>query len=193
MSVSEDERLPPELDRILELPPGLRRNLYFVGVLSRYLPPGPPPIVVGGQALELYTLGQYATQDVDLVYGRRGELDRLLLSWGFERSGRHWTHNDWQIALEAPDETLAGDEERVTILDIEGLEVRVIGYEDLLIDRLNAAVHWDSEEDRQWSARLAANHEGRLDWEYLRRRAEEEGLTELLDEIQRGTAGDSPH
>ncbi|MGQ9488908.1 MAG: hypothetical protein ACUVRT_13540 [Armatimonadota bacterium] len=54
-------------------------------------------------------------------------------------------HQQWDIAIEIPDTDLAGDPERVVQIDLgEDLVVYCIGIEDLLIDRLNAAVRWRS-------------------------------------------------
>jgi len=47
-----------------------------------------------------------------------------------------------------------------TELDVEGMRVVVIGLEDLLLDRLRAAVHWQSPEDRRWARRLVLLHAG---------------------------------
>jgi len=61
-------------------------------------PKGIRPVVVGGQALEFYTLGNYSTFDVDLVSTGSQEIGKVLENWGFEKFGRHWS-NDEACAL----------------------------------------------------------------------------------------------
>jgi hypothetical protein len=51
------------------------------------------------------------------------------------------------------------------------MRVVVIGIEDLLLDRVRAAVHWRSDEDRRWARRLALLYADRIDWSYLRGKA----------------------
>ena len=43
----------------------------------------------------------------------------------------------------------------------------VIGIEDLLIDRLRAWVHWNSDEDGRWARRLTFLYNERMDWHYV--------------------------
>ncbi len=160
----------------------LRRRLYVCALLTAALPPskGLPLVVVGGHALEFYTLGDYATMDIDLVSARRTEIGELLESWGFDRVGRHWHHAELDVAIEIPDDVLAGSEEKVTQVDIENLVVYIIGPEDLVIDRLNAYVHWRSTDDRNWARELIALYQQEIDWAYLETRAQAEGTLEAL-------------
>lgn len=63
---------------------------------------------------------------------------------------------------------LPGETAPRTELEVEGMRVVVIGIEDLLLDRIRAAVHWKSDEDRRWARRLALLHAPTIDWSYLR-------------------------
>ena len=137
-------------------------------------------MVVGGNALEFYTLGAYATADVDLVSARRTEIGNLLERWGFDRVGRHWHHPELDVAMEIPDDVLAGSEEKVTQVDIEDLTVYIIGVEDLITDRLNAYVHWRSTDDGNWARELIALYQQEIDWVYLEARTQAEGTLEAL-------------
>lgn len=144
------------------------------------------PILVGGTAVALYTAGAYATADVDIVASDRQRVGQILQEMGFQPAGRHWVHPQWDVAIEIPDTDLAGDPERVVQIELaDGLTVYCIGVEDLLIDRLNAAVHWRSLEDRRWALELLRLHASRMDWQYLHARAECEGVGELLEELER--------
>jgi len=162
------------------------RRLYFVAILTKYLGESAGPVIVGEHAVEYYTLGQYATGDVDLVCSHRAELDRLLSSWGFVHEGRHWRHDALQLYIESPGEALEGAEPaRVVQVEVEGLAVFVVGAEDLIVDRLNAFVHWNYAEDGFWAQQIIRSLGKGLDWEYLQRRCREEDTLGALEEMRR--------
>ncbi len=170
----------------------LKRRLYLVAALTRLLEPrGIRPVVVGGTAMAWYTLGGYSTLDVDLVVPDREALGQALAALGFEHQPghRHWYHPDLDVAIEAPDEVLAGSTERVQEIQVDGLSAFVIGLEDLVMDRLRAFVHWRSSSDGEWAHRLLAAHHEEVDWEYLRSRAGAEGLGKALERVARGRYG----
>ena len=160
----------------------LRRRLYVCALVAAALPQAKklPYVVVGGNALEFYTLGAYATVDVDLVSARRTEIGDLLENWGFDRTDRHWHRADLDIAIEIPDDVLAGSEDKVTQVEIEALTVYIIGVEDLIIDRLNAYVHWRSTDDGNWAQELMVLYQQDIDWAYLKTRAQAEGTLKAL-------------
>ena len=157
----------------------LTRNLLFVGLLTREVAKeGIRPVIVGGQAVEFYTAGGYATRDIDLVARDTIGIGRVLERWGFRKAGRYWTREDLGLAVEVPGSVLAGDEGRVTEVEIKGLKVYLIGIEDIIIDRLNAFVHWNSRDDGDWAREMAHLNRADIDWEYLEKRAEAEGVLE---------------
>jgi excisionase family DNA binding protein len=168
-----------ELARVKEEPDRLTRNLLFVGLLTREVSrEGIRPVIVGGQAVEFYTAGGYATRDIDLVAWDTIGISRVLERWGFRKAGRYWTREDLGLAVEVPGSVLAGDEERVTEVEIKGLTVYLIGIEDIIIDRLNAFVHWNSLDDGDWAREMAQLNAADIDWEYLEKRAAAEGVLE---------------
>ncbi len=81
---------------------------------------------------------------------------RVLEEMGFARrfGERHWYHEDLDVAIEIPDEFLAGSMEKVAIVEVNGMETYVIGIEDLVVDRLAAAKFWKSRADAHWAAKL---------------------------------------
>ena len=122
--------------------------------------------------------------DVDLVSARRTEIGNLLECWRFNHFARHWIREDLDIAIEIPDDVLAGSEDRVTKVTIEDLTVYVINVEDLIVDRLNAYVHWRSTDDGNWVKELMALHRQEIDWEYLETYAQTEGVFEALTTLR---------
>ncbi len=152
-----------------EANPARRRLAALALVADRLAEDGLEPILVGGAALEFYTAGGYATGDVDLALALTPEVDRAFADLGFSKKGRFWLREDLDLLFEAPAPGgLPGETAPRTIVEVDGLPVVVIGVEDLLIDRLRAAVHWRSDEDRRWARRLALLYAERMDWEYLR-------------------------
>lgn len=163
----------------------LKRNLYFCALLTETLKPkGIRPVVVGGQALEFYTLGNYSTLDIDLVSTGYREIGELLEDWGFEKFGRHWNNDELGIAIEIPDEVLSGSYERLFEVEVEDFSVYIIGIEDLIIDRLNSYVHWKIKNDRYWIRTLMVLYFDKIDWEYLEEISKRELTFDALLEIK---------
>jgi hypothetical protein len=52
------------------------------------------------------------------------------------------------------EQQLTGDHNKVTELPVEDKIVYVIGIENIFLDRLRSAVHWQSGVDREWGYRL---------------------------------------
>lgn len=178
---------PPEFARLLRIKEPSLQRLYLVALVTKYLAGRVRPIVVGGLAVEFYTGGAYTTGDIDLLYPDRKALGALLESWDFVREGRLWSLPEAGLWVEAPGEALGPDEDpsRVVRVRTGRLSAEMIGLEDLLIDRLNAYVHWKSEEDGLWAERMMAEHEDAIDWAYLRRRARKEGTAQALARLRR--------
>ncbi|HOJ93008.1 MAG TPA: DUF6036 family nucleotidyltransferase [Dictyoglomaceae bacterium] len=142
------------------------------------------PIIVGENALEFYTLGSYATADIDIVCNEIEEVAKILRDWDFKKIGRHWFNPEIDIAIEIPDEFLAGDYSKVTTVEIEGLTAYIIGIEDLIIDRLNACFYWKSPQDCEWVRELILLYKDEIDWEYLEGKSKEQGIYEALKRIK---------
>jgi hypothetical protein len=176
---------PPEFETLKSISEPFMRRMYLVAVLTRYLSAQGRPIVVGGHAVEYYTLGQYPTGDVDIVCARRRELDALLTAWGFTREGRHWRNDSLQLYIEAPAESLEGaDPARVVEVEVEGLRLSVVGPEDLIADRLNGYVHWQYSEDGFWAEQIIRGHGEALDWEYLGCRCAQDETVQALQQMK---------
>lgn len=131
---------------------------------------GVRPIIVGGHAVELYTAGHYNTFDVDIVISGREVAREVLERIGFVKKPgeRHWYHRELSLPIEIPDDALAGSMERIIeVTTVEDFRVYVIGVEDLILDRVRAAVYWDSISDREWALFLMTAQWEEIDFEYL--------------------------
>lgn len=177
-----------ELDALLaDLEDTLTRRLAFVGLLTRaYGALGwPAPIVVGGNAVEFYTMGDYPTQDIDLV-GASEPFDEVLAGWGFAKQGRHWYDNELGLVVESPGARLTPDErDHVISVEVGPVSAYVLGIEDLIVDRLAACVHWADAESCRWASVLIKCAD-ELDAEYLSRRCREEQLADAFVELGGG-------
>jgi len=175
------------LKRAKEIADPLKRQLFIIGILTKSLKKyNLQPVIVGGFALEFYTTGGYNTGDIDLVFSDTQLLDEILSSWGFEKEGRHWISEDLDIFIEAPGSMLTPEEKKhLTEVTVNGFSIYLIGIEDLIIDRLNAYVHWRSKDDGYWAKELLVIHNKKIDWRYLRKRCEEEQTLPALKKLKR--------
>lgn len=104
------------------------------------------PILVGGAAVEIYSLSAISTGDFDISTGRQTEFEEELLRQGFVRpSGpgvatRGWIHPDLQLGFEVVSGSLLdgmADRERVRLLDLVGDgTASIISLEDMIADRM---------------------------------------------------------
>lgn len=135
------------------------------------------PIIVGGHAVEIYTMGHYTTVDVDLVLNGRELAAKVFEIVGFQKKQgyRHWYHEELGLPLEIPDDVLAGNMDRILQVTVEdGFHVYVIGIDDLILDRVRAAVYWNSSADREWALLLMKSQLEEVDFDYLESEARKE-------------------
>jgi hypothetical protein len=161
----------------------------FVALLSRRVVEqgAQMPIVVGEEALEIYTQGNYTTGDIDLKASYR-EMQTAIVEMGFRKRGRTFFSEQLDIYVDwlgASLEEGAEAEQRTVLVEIdEHLCIRLISIEDLILDRLNAAKWWKDSDSRMWAGVLARIEDSTgvpLDVDYLRRRA---AVDEVEDELE---------
>ena len=107
---------------------------------------GEDPVLVGGAAVEFYTEGGYATKDIDMVAVGGGPLWDVMKELGFEKRGKDFINKVLEIYIEFPSEALSAAE-RSDVLDVNGLSLKIISIEDLIVDRLCAYKFWKSSAD----------------------------------------------
>jgi hypothetical protein len=165
----------------------LKRQLLIVALITNLLEKRgkSAPLIIGGCALSYYTREVYFTADIDLSYADRDALDGVLTEIGFRKQGRYWVNDELKIAVEVPASVLYGEDSPVEVVEIEDdFYCRIIGIEDLIIDRLNACKHWKSEIDCEMAELLTRRYAIELDWPYLEQKAAMPGnntLNELLE------------
>jgi predicted nucleotidyltransferase len=176
------------IDEILASEEGPRRTAALVKWLqSLFEGDATVPVLVGGAAVELYTLGAYTTGDVDLVGTVTPRVVRDLTAAGFKRRGRHWIHEAAQVFVEFPASALDPQEESRWV-DLEGKRVLIISIEDLLVDRLGAWQYWKSSVDGANALRLWRAQRERIDEKRLKRRLAQSGWFKAWDSLVRFSA-----
>ncbi|WP_080845548.1 nucleotidyltransferase [Cytobacillus gottheilii] len=134
---------------------------------------GVKPIVVGGLSVDIYTQNDYATRDIDFVADGFQVITEILLDVGFEKDGRHFYHREIEVAVEFPDNFLAGDPDKVVRLQISpDTYINIISIEDIIMDRLRSHCLNNNEEDEIWGFRLLLANISRLDVDYMFRTCE---------------------
>lgn len=154
-----------------------------------------PPVLVGGGAVEVYTLGAVNTGDFDLACGRQDVLEQVMQRHGFVRptgvgvATRGWVHPQLALGFECVADTLLdgmADRTMVQLVDLgaDG-SVAVISPEDIIADRMGQYASGSAPEMLGQARALFALCEG-LDLDYMQRRIAEEtagshGLQDLHD------------
>jgi len=158
-----------------------------------------PHMLIGGYALAAY--GQIrATQDVDLAlaasYEKSVQLQRRLQKLGYQlasepnRDAPLFLVTDLKEMLEVemwtkPDGVIFDSEllrRRVRVRPYDdSFEMFAIGPEDFMVNKLARADR--GVQDEQDAASVLALQKGKLDYTYLRKRAKQAGVFELLETL----------
>jgi len=146
----------------------LRRHLLAAAALSLILEHR--PIVVGGTAEDYWTDNDYVPTDLDMCAPISKEDERRLANAGFKREGRHWfREGEHPIAVEFPEARIEGEEQRAVEVPVGSTTVRVIGVEDLYLDRIRQSTATPEEDSEPLAGAVAiasARYE-RMDWRYV--------------------------
>lgn len=179
------------LEVLFQIDDPVKRRAYFIAILSEEIIDrgGQMPIVVGGEALELYTQGSYTTGDIDLK-APYAITEAVLREYGFIKRGRVWFNESYDLYIDLLGEALEEGteaEKRTEVIEIaDGKAIRVLSIEDLIIDRLNALKWWNDKDSKIWVKVLIeiSKNIGRgIDMDYLKRRAMADDLQDILQEI----------
>lgn len=191
-SISEDDikEIQGKIAFIQDQPmEAFQKNIKVIGYLTFLLEKlNIRPIIVGGHAVEIYTMGHYTTVDVDLVLNGRELAAKVFETVGFKKAPgyRHWYHEELGLPLEIPDDVLAGSMDRILQVTVEDdFHVYVIGIEDLILDRVRAAVYWKSSADQEWALLLMKSQFEEIDFDYLESEAGKEPDINIIKLIKK--------
>lgn len=153
--------------------PFREKQLRAAGIITDYVKKktGIDLIVVGGLSVELYTDGGYATQDIDFVGTNHETILEALNDLGFKNiGGKDSIHDDLELFVEIPGSVLKDADERYVreLKTPDDFNVRIIGVEDIIKDRLRAYIHWKSIDQREWTYELIKRHLTELDIDYIK-------------------------
>lgn len=183
------DKLNEELNKIAQLTEPVKKSIEFMALLTEQVHKvneNVTPVIVGGSAVLIYTLGGHLTYDIDIVANNLKVVQEALQKLGFSKtSGRHFYQKDLDIAVEIPDDSLAGDVSKLTTIQVDEKKVFLIGIEDIVIDRLCSAKHWKYDRDEAQSITLVKMYMDKIDWVYLNQRAKEEDILDKLEEVLR--------
>jgi predicted nucleotidyltransferase len=171
----------------------LERQLYVAAAISGgFEERGVPAVLVGGTVVEFYTAGGYTTADIDMVLPplERKEIETVMEELGFVRSGdyRHWSHPQIPFPVEFPPGPLEVGHlpvDKLNEIDVEGIKLKILKVEDILLDRLVMAQEWTDLQAQAQAEMLMYAHYEEIDWPYLHGQAARVGVLKLLQEVQK--------
>ena len=166
-----------------------KRRINFLAFFTMKLKEnGADAILVGGEAIDVYTGGTFATSDIDLVVDDKTVAERLLNRFGFGKEANGlWLNKDLNIVIQVITESYSGDTRKVRKFKIKEFELKVAAPEDLIQNRLYSAKFWKSNPqlDLEQSIALLTLFEGSIDNEYLDKIAKKNDIEDYLAEARK--------
>lgn len=174
----------PEYREIKEERDPFRQRILFLGFLTAKLnESGVDAILVGGEAIDLYTAGTFATTDIDLVVDNKTTTEKLLNRFGFgKKANGLWFNSDLKIVVQVIDQSYSGDPERLKKFRVKDYELKVAAPEDLIQNRLYSAKFWKSntQRDMEESIALLKIFSDSIDNAYLDKLAKKNDIIDFL-------------
>lgn len=166
-----------------------RRRIFFTAFLADSLKKrGVDAILVGGEAVDLYTAGTFATSDIDLLVSNKAAAEKLLNRFGFGREGSGlWFNRDLNIIIQVISEPYSGDAGRLRRFRVKEYELRVAAPEDLIANRLYSAKFWKSnpQRDLEQAVTLLKIFSDSIDNSYLDGQARKNNIEDTLAEARK--------
>ncbi len=179
-----------ELKKIASLSPSIQ-PIVLAAFLSRLFGQKDVALtVVGGAAVQFYTQGDYVTYDLDsILQGDTKEIiESIMTRLGFNRTTnyRHFEHASFGFTVEFPPSPVCVGSRvinQVNNINTEEGLVRVIKLEDIIVDRIIAAVEWRDEPSLGQAKLLWIKNKKQIDLDYLSDFAKKEGYLQTLREV----------
>ena len=126
------------------------------------------PIIVGGLSVEIYSMSDYTTRDIDFVTTSSEIFAERLLKVGFKKEGRIYYMEELELVVDVVASVLVGDYDRIQKIpvDVDGKDsfIFLISVEDIILDRLDA---YENEDTRYWGLELLTRWYDEVDLSYL--------------------------
>jgi hypothetical protein len=178
-------------DRAVRATDELHERTSILGaLLQRSIGPTPKLVIVGGSAIAIWTSGDYASGDIDLV-GPRSEIGPILASWGFVRSddpdGRvYWSRSDLGLFVDIIDRAdYVGHSEGLLQLQTRYGPIHIAAVEDLILRRLIFWKKGHRPELLDQAVDLFSRNRQKIDPEYMAVMTRHEDIDDAYMEMQR--------
>jgi len=168
------------LSQLKKEPNELKKKMLLLGYVTDSLEKKSESVyLVGGQAIETYTAGQFTTGDIDITTTDREATEEILQRISFKKEGMVWLNEALGLAVHIVD-SYPKRIGKTRTFQVGPYTVRVVGIEDLIIDRLAAAKFWNSQRDSEQANVLFNSFRKKIDLQYLRERARQERVDDIL-------------
>ena len=168
------------LSQLKKEPNELKKKMLLLGYVTDSLEKKSESVyLVGGQAIETYTAGQFTTGDIDITTTDREATEEILQRISFKKEGMVWLNEALGLAVHIVD-SYPKRIGKTRTFQVGPYTVRVVGIEDLIIDRLAAAKFWNSQRDSEQANALFNSFRKQIDLQYLRERARQERVDDIL-------------
>ena len=148
-------------------------------------------ILVGGSAVELYTLSEYTTKDIDMILRGedRDDLYDIMTFLDFEKrlGMRHFIHAELDFPIEFPPGPLQVASrfiEKIAEIKIDHHVLKVIKIEDLILERICGFVEWKDKNSLQQAELLVIKNKEIVHWQYLEEFAKAEGYLKEIKKLK---------
>lgn len=178
----------PEYKQLIQEDNLFKRRILFVAILTRKLKEkGADAILVGGEAIDLYTAGTFATSDIDLVINDKALTEKLLNRFGFSKEANGlWLSRELNIVVQIILEPYTGNAQKLRTFRVKDVELKVAAPEDLIRNRLYSLKFWKGNQqlDLEQSVSLLRIFSNELDNAYLDKIAKENDIVDVLAEAR---------
>ena len=179
----------PEYQELKQERDLFKRRIYFIAFLTQKLRENDvDAILVGGEAIDLYTGGTFSTSDIDLCVNNKGITETLLNKFGFgKEANRLWFNKDLNIVIQVIPEPYSGDPARLRKFRVKDFELRVAAPEDLIANRLYSKKFWKSnpQRDSEQAIALLKIFADSIDNTYLNKVAKRDNIEDALAEARK--------
>jgi len=166
-----------------------KRRIFFLAFLSGKLKEnGADAILVGGEAIDLYTAGTFAISDMDLLVSSKSVTEKLLNRFGFGKEDNGlWFNRDLSIVIQVIAEPYSGDTTKLRKFRVKEHELRVAAPEDLIANSLYSAKFLKSnpQRDLEEAISLFKIFSRSIDNAYLDDLAGENETQDILAEVRK--------
>jgi hypothetical protein len=179
----------PEYKELKQEKDLFKRRIFFIAFFAKTLQQNNvDAILVGGQAIDLYAAGTFATTDMDLVVSNKAVTEKLLNKFGFgKESNGLWFNRDLNIVIRVIADSYSGDIARVRKFRVKEYEIKVAAPEDLIANRLYSAKFWRSniQLDLEEAVALLKIFSDSVDNAYLDALAKKNETEDYLDDARK--------